>query len=35
MVEIPMGIMSRFIPTAVRSFITEYPLVPTATSLLL
>jgi uncharacterized damage-inducible protein DinB len=29
MMEIPMGIMSRFIPTAVRSFMTEYPLVPT------
>lgn len=29
MMEIPMGIMSRFIPTSVRSFMTEYPLVPT------
>jgi hypothetical protein len=29
MMEIPMGIMSRFIPTAVRSFMTEFPLVPT------
>ena len=28
MMEIPMGIMSRFIPTAVRGFLTEYPVVP-------
>ena len=29
MMEIPIGIMSRFVPTAVRSFMTEFPLVPT------
>jgi len=29
MMEIPMGVMSRFIPESVRSFMTEFPLVPT------
>jgi len=29
MMEIPMSIMSRFIPESVRSFMTEFPLVPT------
>jgi hypothetical protein len=28
MMETPMGIMSRFIPTSVRAFLTEYPVVP-------
>lgn len=28
MMDMPMAIMSRFIPTAVRAFLTEYPVVP-------